>query len=163
MRMCGVTSLKELHPGLVNTAGVDQEIPSYARPEYTATVATESPATIPRRSSTGRSSAGIEAADKTGRTPLHEAAAGGHEALVRLLIDQGAEISAADEDERTPLHFAAGEGQEAVARLLMDLGANISDADKQGRTPLHLAAMRGQQAVARLLIDRAHQSSAVTG
>lgn len=52
------------------------------------------------------------------RTPLHWAAAGGHEALVRELIRRGADVHALDKQKRTPADLAAAGGFDAVAELL---------------------------------------------
>ncbi|KAH8729736.1 hypothetical protein BGZ61DRAFT_345615, partial [Ilyonectria robusta] len=60
----------------------------------------------------------IDSKDSSGRTPLLWAAAEGHEAVMRLLLDRGADIKAADSYSWTPLLWAAAEGHEAVIRLL---------------------------------------------
>ena len=52
-------------------------------------------------------------------TPLHAAAAGGHEASALLLVEHGADVSATDTDARTPLHYAVHHNRENVVRLLL--------------------------------------------
>ena len=52
------------------------------------------------------------------QVPLQWAACQGHEAVVRLLLERGADIEAKDRDGRTPLQWAMRNGHEAVVRLL---------------------------------------------
>ncbi|KAK6529978.1 hypothetical protein TWF694_003353 [Orbilia ellipsospora] len=68
-----------------------------------------------RGSSTGTN---IDPEDSYGRTPLSWAAENGHEAVVRLLVERGADMEAADNVHRTPLSWAAKNGHEAIVRLL---------------------------------------------
>ncbi|OJJ83539.1 ankyrin repeat domain-containing protein, partial [Aspergillus glaucus CBS 516.65] len=51
-------------------------------------------------------------------TPLFWAARNGHEAVVNLLLEKGADTSTTDKDGRTPLFWAARNGNEAVVKLL---------------------------------------------
>ena len=51
------------------------------------------------------------------------AAVGGHDAIVSILLDRGANIDAVDGFKRTALIWAAKEGHEKVVALLLDRGA----------------------------------------
>jgi hypothetical protein len=56
-------------------------------------------------------------------TPLHQAAAAGHEAVVRLLMERGARLDLKDVLwHGTPADWAAHEGQPAIERLLRNRG-----------------------------------------
>jgi ankyrin repeat protein len=59
------------------------------------------------------------------RTALHHAVGGGHEAVVRLLLERGADPNIRDEgDDAMPLHFAAERNQLPIIQLLIEHGAD---------------------------------------
>jgi ankyrin repeat protein len=59
-----------------------------------------------------------------GQTPLWRAAVDGHEAVVKLLIEKGANLECRDTKHgQTPLWQAAANGHEAVVKLLLEKGA----------------------------------------
>jgi ankyrin repeat protein len=62
--------------------------------------------------------------DSYGRTPLLYTAENGHEAVVKLLLEEGAKLEFKSEyDGRTPLAYAAENGHEAVVKPLLEKGA----------------------------------------
>jgi Ankyrin repeats (3 copies) len=73
--------------------------------------------------------------DSYGRTPLLYAVGNGHEAVVKLLLDRGAELETKDDIGQTPLSWATRNRHEAVATLLQDKSASAATANKE--TPLH--------------------------
>ena len=93
-------------------------------------------------------------------TPLHWAAESSNSpALVRALLDSGANIEAKDNDGGTPLHWAAESSSSPdVVRALLDAGANIQAQDNDGRIPLHRAAeSSNSSAVVNTLLDASGQ------
>jgi ankyrin repeat protein len=53
------------------------------------------------------------------------AAEEGHEAVVKLLLEKGAELEAKDSSGWTALIWAAEKGHEAVVKLLLKKGAKL--------------------------------------
>ena len=98
----------------------------------------------------------VTKADETGRTPLHYAAANGHEASVKLLIQQRRDdIDRKESNGQTPLSLAAEYGHDAVVRLLLtydEVDVNSSP-DLYRDTPLCIAVDRGHKAVVRALLQ----------
>jgi hypothetical protein len=70
---------------------------------------------------------------KDGLTVLHWAAVGGNEALVRLLVERGADVKAKNKYGWTVLDWAVWEGNEAMTRLR---GADVKAKGNNGRTAL---------------------------
>jgi ankyrin repeat protein len=79
----------------------------------------------------------------------------GHEAVVKLLLEKGAELEAKDNYGQTPLLWAAENGHEAVVKLLLEKNAELeAKDDNYGQTPLSWAAANGHEAVVKLLLEK---------
>lgn len=70
-------------------------------------------------------------------SPLQRAAWNGNLAIVRFLLDHGADVNVDDEHGRTALHMAHRDAE--IVRLLVAKGADLNAKDDEGETPLHLA------------------------
>jgi ankyrin repeat protein len=73
-------------------------------------------------------------------------------AIVRLLIEHGADVAAHDETRSMPLHLAAYYGSTETMQLLIEHGADVTAQDRSNRTPLHLALSKVSSSSASLLI-----------
>jgi hypothetical protein len=80
------------------------------------------------------------------------AAESGHEIVVKLLLEKGAELETKDNRSRTPLSYAAYSEHEAVVKLLLEKGAELETKDNRGRTPLSWAAGSRNEIVVKLLL-----------
>ncbi|KAH7113154.1 hypothetical protein B0J13DRAFT_515595 [Dactylonectria estremocensis] len=89
-------------------------------------------------------------------TDLMVASYCGHEAVVKLLLEKGADVQAKDRYYGgTPLWWAAQNGHEAaVVKLLLENGADVEAKDRFGQTSLSWAAAKGRKAVVKLLLEK---------
>jgi ankyrin repeat protein len=72
-------------------------------------------------------------------TPLYSAAAGGHAAIVQMLLKSGAQPNVRERSGLTPLHAAASSGDVESIQLLILAGADLHLRSDDGKLPLHLA------------------------
>jgi ankyrin repeat protein len=100
-----------------------------------------------------RLGANVDAPDLAG-PPLNHAAAKGSLAMVRILVDAGADLEASgDPASARPLHMAAMRDHPEIARFLISRGADPDSRDDWGRTPLMVAATFGTVEVADTLLS----------
>ncbi|KAH0553008.1 hypothetical protein GP486_006796 [Trichoglossum hirsutum] len=129
--------------------------PSSSAKKLHTPVTQKAPQKAPRRRERDPRVAALTARASRYGKELINAASQGQEAVVRQLLEKGADVNAKDDFyERTALHLAADKGHEAVARLLLEKGAYVNAKDEYERTALHLAADKGHEAVARLLLEK---------
>ena len=79
-------------------------------------------------------------------TPLHVAAVKGHLAIVKLLLEVGADPEARDRKSLTPLYFALNARHEKVARTISRRISNLQTClvnSERRLTPLHLSCYLG--------------------
>ena len=63
----------------------------------------------------------------------------GHEDVVRVLLEYGADLEIQDSIVGTPLHYAAIWGHEKVVEVLLEWGAGVNATNDRGLTPLDAA------------------------
>jgi hypothetical protein len=76
-------------------------------------------------------------------------------ALLRFLLDAGADANVSKSWGSTPLHRAAHLGQLECAKLLVEAGAKPDPLDEKGETPAQWAAEYGHKELAKLLQEAA--------
>lgn len=89
--------------------------------------------------------------NKTGWTPLHYAATGGHLAVMHLLLDNHAYIDAASPNGSTPLMMAAQYGTDDAVKLLLEAGADPSLKNTLGLTAIDFARQVERDAAVALI------------
>jgi hypothetical protein len=94
--------------------------------------------------------ADVNARDSSGLPPLYLAVVRGHQAIVDVLIRNGADVNV--DVGTTPLYAAVREGHVAVASMLIANGAEVDVQDERDMTPLHWAVAKNNIALVRLLI-----------
>jgi ankyrin repeat protein len=95
----------------------------------------------------------VNAVDHAGNTALHLAAKS-RQAIVQMLLDNGAEIDASANDGRTALINAAESCRPDIVRLLIEKGANIKRKDSLDWSALHYAAFEGSATVVQMLLEK---------
>ncbi|CAB1322123.1 unnamed protein product [Coregonus sp. 'balchen'] len=83
--------------------------------------------------------ADVNAQDKGGLIPLHNAASYGHVDIAALLIKFNTCVNATDKWAFTPLHEAAQKGRTQLCALLLAHGADPTMKNQEGQTALDLA------------------------
>lgn len=94
--------------------------------------------------------------------PLHRAVVAGHEKVICLLLEHGANVNLKDLLGYAPLHYAAEEGRISVAQMILEHGADVNIKSPSGWTPLHLAAFHFHEPIARLLVQRGAEVEVAT-
>lgn len=80
----------------------------------------------------------IDERDANGQTPLHRALFdGGSAALVRALLDAGADPSVVDRSGESALHLLRCTEAATIVPWLVKAGLDLAAVDGYGRTPLH--------------------------
>lgn len=96
-----------------------------------------------------------------GDTALSASAERGHDKVVTLLLQAGADPNSRNKSSWRPLHFAARNGHAGTVRILLASGANPNASQEEGGTPLHAAAQGDSLEVARILIEHGANINAV--
>ena len=96
---------------------------------------------------------GVAGAAPADDATLADAAERGDMALVRTLLDGGADVNLPQVDGMTALHWAVYHDDVATARLLVTAGAAVAKANRYGVPPLSVAATNGNADAVTLLLE----------
>ena len=90
-------------------------------------------------------------------TALHAAAAHGYEAMVRLLLLNGARVDEPSRDEGiTPIYLAVRWGYNGIVQILLDAGVDVNKPGRKVTPLLYYAAILGHEAVVETLLDKGY-------
>lgn len=92
--------------------------------------------------------------EKTGATPLYDAARMGTYDMVKSLVTYGADPTVATKAGLTPLHQAAARGNLDMVKDLVQAGADVNAIAENGRTPVFYAAARGKASTVNFLLEK---------
>jgi ankyrin repeat protein len=96
--------------------------------------------------------ANVNAADRSGNTPLIWAARAGQTEAVKVLLAAGADVNLKNLAGLTPLMDAARRGYSETSKLLLKKGADVNATTDYGLTALMLTAWNGHFEVVQLLL-----------
>jgi serine/threonine-protein phosphatase 6 regulatory ankyrin repeat subunit C len=91
---------------------------------------------------------------KSGRQPLHAAAAANRPEIIEYLAKNGALMDQADNEGKTALHLAVESGAHAALKKLIVHGANPVIRTKEIKTALYIAAASGDMASIDILLEQ---------
>ena len=92
--------------------------------------------------------------EKSGATPLYDAARMGTYEMVKSLVTYGADPTVATKAGLTPLHQAAARGNLDMVKDLVQAGADVNAIAENGRTPIFYAAERGKASTVNFLLEK---------
>ena len=111
-------------------------------------------APIESSTTTSKSSKIINVAEGNHGSALQAAAREGHERVVQLLLDSGAEVNGASGEHCTALRGASEGGHIAVVQLLLDRGADVNAGSEGYEAALYAASEGNHAAIVQLLLER---------
>jgi hypothetical protein len=85
---------------------------------------------------------------------LQAASVRGHEAVVKMLLDKGAEVNAQGGHYGNALYAASSRGHEAVVKMLLVKGADVNMQGGYHGNALQAASSRGHEAVVKALLEK---------
>ena len=95
--------------------------------------------------------AGADVNYNNGATPLYMAAYYGHEQIVKMLIEAGADINVKCVVGWTALQIASARGDENIVKMLLKAGADINAKNNNEHTALRYALYNSHERIIKIL------------
>jgi ankyrin repeat protein len=96
----------------------------------------------------------LHAKDEAGRTALYWASELGHDKILQMLVDRGADVNAQGGYYGSVLRAASAQGHEKVVQMLLDAGADVNAQDEHYGSALRAASAQGHDKIVQMLLDR---------
>jgi ankyrin repeat protein len=96
----------------------------------------------------------LHAKDEAGRTALYWASELGHDKILQMLVDRGADINAQGGYYGSALQAASAQGHDKIVQMLLDRGADVNAQDGEYDNALQVASYGGHEKVVQMLLDR---------
>jgi ankyrin repeat protein len=100
--------------------------------------------------------ADVQASDLRRKTGLHLAASRGHDDVIDVLLDHGADVNASADGSWKPIHLACDTGHKSTTHKLILAGAELNAKLLTGMTPLNIAARAGHLEIIEFLLQQEH-------
>ena len=101
----------------------------------------------------GKEYVDIDESDENGRTALIWASEYGHEKVVQMLVDLGADVNAQGGEYGNALCAASAAGHEKIVQILVDAGANVNAQGGSNGNALCAASATGHEKIVQILVD----------
>ena len=93
------------------------------------------------------------AKNRSGQTPLHEAAYYGHHECIKVLIKNNADIDAEDNLNNRPINYAVAMSHFESVQTLISSGANVNYENLCCESPLQCATQKNYDQIVKLLVE----------